>query len=176
MSPTDGSVRRLVRRLPAAGSLTRPLPAAALAVRIALGGLFLWVGVLKLSHPRAFAHVVDEYGLVPDGWPLVIAALTIPVLELLAGAGALFDRRGAYILMLALLLVFIGVLWFGILNDLDVDCGCFSLEERRGQASLKAAFVRDWVMAAGAGFCLLAKGRGGKAPRATATTTGGGQA
>ena len=59
--------------------------------------------------------------------------------------------------MLALLALFVGVLWFGILNHLDVDCGCFSLEEQRGQASLKAAFVRDWVMAAGVVWCLYAR-------------------
>jgi uncharacterized membrane protein YphA (DoxX/SURF4 family) len=140
----------------------RPSPIGwlTLAVRIVLGGLFLWAGVLKLSHPRAFAHIVDEYGLVPDGWPLVIAAFAIPLLELLAGIGVLLDRWVGYWLMLGMLALFLGVLWFGILNDLDIDCGCFSLEEQRGQASLRVAFVRDWVMVAGIVWCMaIKKGR-----------------
>ena len=152
------------------GSLPRALWLATLAARVVLGGLFLWAGALKLSHPRAFAHVVDEYGIVPDGWPLVIAAFAIPTLEGLAGLGALLDRRWGYRLMLGMLALFIGVLWFGILNDLDVDCGCFSLEERRGRASLQAAFVRDCVMAAVAAWCLFANRREAMARRALTTT------
>lgn len=153
-----------------AGSLPRAFGLATLAARAVLGGLFLWAGALKLSNPRAFAHVVDEYDIVPDGWPLVIAALAIPTLELLAGIGALLDRRGGHLLMLGMLALFIGVLWFGILNDLDVDCGCFSLEERRGRASLQAAFVRDCVMAAVAAWCLFANHRKRTAHRELTTT------
>lgn len=141
----------------------------ALGVRVLLGGAFLWAGALKLSNPRAFAHVIDEYGIVPGGWPLVIAALAIPSLEVLAGLGALFDRRTGYGLMLGLLALFIGVLGFGIANDLDVDCGCFSLEERRGRGALRAAFARDWVMAAGAVWCLAVKKRRGHLARRAET-------
>ena len=147
------------RRLPASRLGTPPLATGVLVVRLALATLFIWAGALKLSHPRAFAHVVDEYGLVPAGWPLVMAAFAVPSLELLAGIGVLLDRSAGYWLMLGMLGVFIGVLWFGILNDLDVDCGCFSLEEQRGQVGLRTAFVRDWLMAAAAGSCLLARGR-----------------
>ena len=148
MAHVAGSAPSIFRTAVAAERPPRPIAWLTLAVRLALAALFLWAGALKLSHPRAFAHVIDEYGLLPDGWPLVIAAFAIPTLEALAGIGALFNRRWGYLLMLGMLAVFIGVLWFGILNDLNVDCGCFSLEERRGQAGLKEAFVRDWFLAA----------------------------
>jgi hypothetical protein len=147
-----------------------PLLVFAFFARLTLSGLFLWAGALKLSHPRAFAHVVDEYGLVPAGWPLVVAAFAIPTLEVLAGLGVILDRRGCYRLMLGMLALSIGVLWFGILNDLDVECGCFSLEEQRGQASLKAAYFRDWVMAAGVVWCTFVKHRGTRSAPATETT------
>lgn len=144
-------------------AMPRLLLASALLVRAVVGGLFVWAGLLKLSHPRAFAHVVDEYGIVPDGWPLVVAAFALPLLELVAGVGVMLGREAGHWLALALLGVFVSVLWFGILNDLDVDCGCFSLEERRGQASLEAAFVRDWAMAAGLAWCLYVRRRARRA-------------
>ena len=164
MAYPDGLAATLSRALHPAASLPRPLVVSALLVRLILGGLFLWASGLKLGYPRAFAHVVDEYGIVPDGWPLVIAAFGIPTLEALSGIGVLLDRWWGYRLMLGMLALFVGVLWFGILNDLDVDCGCFSLEEQRGQASLKAAFVRDWVMAAGVVWCMFVRNRRGKSP------------
>ena len=148
----------------------RLLALSALVVRLVLGGLFLWAAAIKLSHPRSFAHAVDEYGIVPDGWPLVAAAFAIPGLEALAGAGALLGRRWGYLLMLGMLALFIGVLWFGILNDLEVDCGCFSLDEQRGQAALRAAFVRDWVMSAGVAWCLFAGSRLRREARPSTTT------
>lgn len=175
MAHAYGFAATIFRSLSPAARRPGPLALSALAVRLALGGLFLWASALKLAHPRAFAHVVDEYGLVPDGWPLVIAAFAIPTLEALAGIGVLLDRREGHWLMLGMLALFIGVLWFGILNDLDVDCGCFSLEEQRGQASLKAAFARDWAMAAGVLWCLHAKNHGRKSARSSQTTGREGQ-
>ncbi|HWR98920.1 MAG TPA: MauE/DoxX family redox-associated membrane protein [Candidatus Methanoperedens sp.] len=170
MSGIGGLATMVQRQVLPRGPSARPLVTVLFVVRLVLAVLFIWAGVLKLSHPRAFAHVIDGYGLVSDGWPLVLAAFTIPILELLAGVGVLLDREAGHWLMLGLLGVFIGVLWFGILNDLDVDCGCFSLEEQRGQAGLKTAFVRDWLMAGGAVWCLLLRRRGTKRGRKTVAT------
>ena len=52
--------------------------------------------------------------------------------------------------MFSLLVLFVSVLWYGILKDLNVDCGCFSAEELKGQAGLWKAFYRDLVMLAAA--------------------------
>lgn len=46
--------------------------------------------------------------------------------------------------------MFIIVLWYGILNNLEIDCGCFSTEELASHDSLRKAFYRDLVMLAGA--------------------------
>lgn len=156
------------------GPARRPPARAALVARFLLGALFLWGGALKLSQPRAFAHVVDGYGLVPDGWPLVIAAFAIPGLELAAGIGVLLDRRGGYLLMLGMLALFLAVLGFAILAGLDVDCGCFSLAERRGRASLRQAFARDLAMTAAVAGCLLSRERGVRRGRDEPSTEEGG--
>ena len=55
--------------------------------------------------------------------------------------------------MTALLLTFMAVLGFAISQNLDVDCGCFSVAEQREHTSVKAAMVRDLLMLAGA-VCL----------------------
>lgn len=42
--------------------------------------------------------------------------------------------------------MFVFVLGYGILTDLNVDCGCFGAEELDKRAGLRAAFYRDLVL------------------------------
>jgi len=42
--------------------------------------------------------------------------------------------------------MFVFVLGYGILTDLNVDCGCFGAEELDKQAGLRTAFYRDLVL------------------------------
>jgi uncharacterized membrane protein YphA (DoxX/SURF4 family) len=114
-------------------------------VRFVLGGIFVWAGAAKLMAPRSFAAVISQYGLVPDEL-LVMTAIGLPVLEVIGGIGLLFDYRASLEVIGGLLLLFIGVLWFGILKDLNVDCGCFSLAEQAEHASLRTALYRDLVL------------------------------
>lgn len=92
--------------------------------------------------PRAFARVIADFGLVPDAF-LPPVAIGLPALEFLAGMGLVFDVRGSLKLVGGLLLFLLAVLGFGIASNMDVDCGCFSAEEIRGQDSLRTAFLRD---------------------------------
>jgi len=45
-----------------------------------------------------------------------------------------------------LLAMFVMVLGYGILTDLNVDCGCFDAEELDKRAGLRMAFYRDLVL------------------------------
>lgn len=110
--------------------------------RIGLGLVFVWAGVVKLAAPKAFARMVSGYGLVPPDL-LVPFALGLPVVELLAGVGLVFDVRGSLRTIAGLLLMFLAVLGYAILNGMAVDCGCFSLEEIHAQNGLRTAFFRD---------------------------------
>jgi uncharacterized membrane protein YphA (DoxX/SURF4 family) len=116
-----------------------------LAGRLILGGVFIWAGTAKLLDPAAFAGIIAEYGLLPSGlvWP---AAMGLPALEILAGAGLVFDVRWSLEVVVGLLLLFVGVLWFGILSGLDVDCGCFSAAETDQHDGLRRALGRDGLM------------------------------
>jgi hypothetical protein len=86
---------------------------------------------------------------------LAPVAIGLPLLELLAGIGLLFEIPGALSAIFGMLLMFCFVLWYGILKDLDIDCGCFSTEELKGQDSLRQALYRDLVMIAVCGHLFL---------------------
>jgi rhodanese-related sulfurtransferase/uncharacterized membrane protein YphA (DoxX/SURF4 family) len=119
------------------------------SIRVCLGIIFVWAGVAKLLDLEAFAHVISAYELVPEKF-LASVAIGLPVLELIAGFGLIFDVRGSLSIVLGLLLMFAFVLWFGILNDLDIDCGCYSARELKEHGALRSALYRDLGMIAGA--------------------------
>jgi uncharacterized membrane protein YphA (DoxX/SURF4 family) len=107
--------------------------------------LFLWAGIGKLIDPKSFARSIDAFGLVPENW-LVIVAIGLPILEILIAILVAFRWSWGLPLMGTLLLVFITILWYGVLQGLDVDCGCFSLAEKGAHTSLRQAFWRDILM------------------------------
>ncbi len=116
-------------------------------LRITIGGVFVYSGAIKVMDIKGFARMVSQYGLVPD--PLLApVAYGLPVLELLAGLGLVFEVPWALTAISGMLVMFIGVLWYGVLQGLDIDCGCFSTEETRGYDSLRKALFRDLVMLA----------------------------
>jgi uncharacterized membrane protein YphA (DoxX/SURF4 family) len=117
-------------------------------IRFILGSIFLYAGFIKLIDPKAFARVISQYDIVPD-FLLAPLAVGLPAIEFLAGLGLILNIRGSLSVIFSLLLVFTAVLGYGILNDLNVDCGCFSPEEITGQNNLRQAFYRDLFMIAG---------------------------
>jgi rhodanese-related sulfurtransferase/uncharacterized membrane protein YphA (DoxX/SURF4 family) len=114
-------------------------------IRICIGVIFVWAGLAKLADPKAFAAIISVYELVPDAL-LVPVAFGLPALELVAGLGLIFDVRGSLSVTFGLLVMFAFVLWFGILKDLDIDCGCFSAEELQEHDALRRALYRDLGM------------------------------
>jgi len=123
-------------------------------IRVCLGALFVFSGVVKLIDPKKFAGTISEFGLLPDVL-LAPVAIGLPSIELLAGIGLIFDIRGSLSAIFGLLIMFITILWFGILKGLDIDCGCFSIAELKDHASLRDAFRRDLVMVAAVFYLYL---------------------
>jgi hypothetical protein len=119
-------------------------------VRWTLSGLFIWAGGAKLANPEAFGLIIGDFGLVPE-WSIVPLALILPVLEILAGLGLIFDLPYSLGGMTALLLLFIAVLGYGLWLGLDIDCGCFGPGDPESgvYGSLGSALYRDLAMGAG---------------------------
>lgn len=116
-------------------------------IRIGLGVLFVWAGWVKLADPQGFAEVISAYALVPESL-LIAVAIGLPALEVIAGLGLICDVRGSRGLIFGLLVMFVFVLWFGILKDLDIDCGCFAPADLKQHDALRSAMYRDLGMMA----------------------------
>jgi len=116
-----------------------------LIIRIALAVLFIYGGVTKLFDPKAFAATISAYDLVPEAF-LPAVAIGLPLIETIAGAALVFDRPWGLHLITGMLILFVFVLGYGILGDLNVDCGCFGVEDLNKQAGLRDAFYRDLVL------------------------------
>lgn len=119
-------------------------------VRLSLAGLFIWAGGMKLADPPAFAVIINDFGLVP-GWSILPIAIALPLVEVIAAIGLIFDLRGSLAVITSLLVIFIAILGYAIWLGLDIDCGCFGPEdpEYRAYHSLHISLYRDLIMAAG---------------------------
>ena len=92
--PENGPDREL-RPVPAAPwpRLGGHLTWAYHCLRLTLAGVFIYAGFIKLLDPRAFAHAIAQYDLVPEAL-LPLVAIGLPALELLAGLGLIW-KSGA---------------------------------------------------------------------------------
>ncbi|MBU1700144.1 MAG: DoxX family membrane protein [Candidatus Eisenbacteria bacterium] len=94
--------------------------------RLLLAGIFILAAVGKLADPQAFAKALYNYRMLPE--PLIpFLAIGLPVLEAIASI-ALFIKplqKGASLIFLGLLIVFIIAIASAWARGLDVDCGCF---------------------------------------------------
>jgi uncharacterized membrane protein YphA (DoxX/SURF4 family) len=125
--------------------------------RIVCWGLalvFLYAGTVKLMDPKAFARSISQYDLAPD-FLLPVLAIGLPMVEILGAVGLIFAIRGSLSLIFGLLLLFAAVLWYGILKDLHIDCGCFSPKELQTQAGLWQTFHRDLILIGGTIYLYL---------------------
>jgi uncharacterized membrane protein YphA (DoxX/SURF4 family) len=114
-------------------------------LRLALAGIFIYAGAVKLLEPKAFAHAIAQYDLVPEAL-LPLVAIGLPALEVLAGLGLILEVRGSLTIIFVLLLIFMVILGYAVWENLDIDCGCFTADELDARHSVRTAFWRDLMM------------------------------
>ena len=98
-----------------------------LALRLFLGGAFLYAAWLKLREPwMLFAMAVDAYKLLPQ-WAVILVARTLPWAELLLGLLLIAGKwmRFTSGAVSALLAGFLAMMAFTYLKGVRIDCGCF---------------------------------------------------
>ncbi len=101
--------------------------AALLALRLYLGGIFVFASVHKILDPASFALDVATYGILPP--ELVnLVALVLPWVELVAGLmlAVGFRTAAGALLVDGMLLVFIAALASALHRGVDTSCGCFA--------------------------------------------------
>jgi uncharacterized membrane protein YphA (DoxX/SURF4 family) len=112
------------------------------ALRIGLGSVFLFAGVLKISDPTAFAGSVAAYKILPYFMNYLVAS-TIPWVEAICGLLLIIGYRvkATSGIVAAMNMLFIVLLASTIIRGLDIDCGCF----RQGgdKTSAWTAILRD---------------------------------
>jgi uncharacterized membrane protein YphA (DoxX/SURF4 family) len=104
----------------------RALDAVGLLARLALGGVMLVAGLLKVTKPEVSARAVQAYQLLPFDVATYVG-YGLPVLEVVLGILlllGLFTRTAAAVSGLLLVAFIIGIAsaWA---RGLNIDCGCF---------------------------------------------------
>lgn len=125
-------------------SLPRP-PLVATILAVALGAVFIYASLDKISQPAAFARIVYHYRLVgPSALvgpvPANVLAVTLPWVELVAGVALVAGlwRREAAGLAAFLLVVFLGAVSWALFHGIDIEnCGCFTVTDTGRGAGIK---------------------------------------
>jgi uncharacterized membrane protein YphA (DoxX/SURF4 family) len=117
-----------------------------LALRLIIGGLFIYASLDKIAHPEAFAQAISNYKITPY-WGINMIALVLPWVEFVAGLTLILGLwvRGSSLLLTAMILVFIGAMAQASLRGIDTHCGCFSVDTTGEKVGLLSV-LRDVAM------------------------------
>jgi uncharacterized membrane protein YphA (DoxX/SURF4 family) len=128
-------------------SSSRVFRAVVLALRVALGAVFVYAAWTKLRQPwELFAMSIDAYKVLPY-WAVVVVARTLPWAELAIGVALMAGRwlrvsAGAASLLLA---VFFALMVRAYVKGMQINCGCFGL----GDPISARTLARDGSLLAG---------------------------
>lgn len=117
-----------------------------LAIRLAIGFLFIYASVQKLMHPEKFAVVIYNYRVLP--YELVnLVAILVPWLEIAIGFTLICGiwLETAAFLLSALMLGFTVLIISAITRGLNIECGCFNLAESGSLVSWRRV-IEDLVL------------------------------
>jgi len=125
-----------------------------LALRLTIGGIFLYAGTTKIINPQAFADSIATFKMLPVQ-VINIVALGLPPFEILLGLMLIsgWKARAASLAVAGLAIVFGIALGQALIRGLAVDCGCFGSGE---PSVLKtwASFGRALLLFAGSFWVL----------------------
>jgi len=141
---------------------------AILLLRLAVAGVFLYAGVMKIwdfrhghSATPDFTVAIQHFEMLPYPDLAVMLAVYLPWLEVVA-ALTLFVRRlalgaaTAVTGMTAIFLIAVGSAWA---RGLDISCGCFGKDE--ASTNYPTLLVRDGLLLAAALVLVWRETRGG---------------
>ncbi len=135
----------------------RPMGWLVLPLRLLLGGLFVFAGVMKVQDTQNFAFAVQGFKILPEHL-VVLAAFVLPWLEMVAGGMlllGLWTRASAGVIGL-MTLGFLGGIISVIVRGMDVKCSCFGKFEFPCAGAIGYCHVvRNAVMIAMAGVIVL---------------------
>lgn len=124
-------------------------PALLLVLRLGLGGLFVYAGVMKVWDTQQFALDVQDYDLTSSTVSILIAVY-LPWLEICSGLAVIARRvhLGALLALSGLMLLFLGALISAWARGLDIACRCFGRSEEAMQTNYPQLIGRDLALLA----------------------------
>ena len=99
-------------------------------IRVFLGVILGWAGVVKIRNPEAFIKIVKAYNLLPEEL-VVLWGIFLPWIELVTGLFLFFGlwHRSAVLSSAGLFLTFAAAVGINILRGADIACGCFGFND-----------------------------------------------
>ena len=94
--------------------------------RLAIGGVLLYAGILKLNNAADFALDIEHYKMLPE--PVInFMAIVMPWNEVVIGSMLMLALwpRAVSLLSAALFMIFGIAVTQAILRHLNIECGCF---------------------------------------------------
>ncbi len=131
-----------------------------IALRLIVGGLFLYASLGKLFNQEAFARAIYNYKFLPDAF-INILAIVLPYVEFFSAVFLILGifRKGSSFLIGVMLIVFIIALSRAYALGLDISCGCFSLETVSEKSDILSRIIQDILLLAGCALIYFNPGK-----------------
>ena len=125
------------------------------ALRLGLGGMFLYSAWSKIQDPGMFQTMVGNYQMLP-ACVTALFSVTMSMAELLVGAMLIFTKwtREAAFATAVMLAMFIVALTQAQIRGLNISCGCFGGSEENPHEVL-FALVRDVALVVPTAWLLI---------------------
>lgn len=127
-----------------------------IAIRLVLGGVFLWAGLSKVSKPLVFAQTIKVYGILPDT-AILPFAVVLPWVEIVVGVLLIIGvwMQSSALVCIGLLFSFEVALGVNLYKGADFSCGCFGFGESGG--SLVFTMIQDFFLLIGAAILVFVR-------------------
>ena len=122
-----------------------------IAIRIILGIIFIYASAGKLFRTEDFAKAILRYEFLPIYF-VNLMAIVMPWIEFFTGVlliTGIFKKASSLMATISLV-VFLIALTSAFARGLDINCGCFSLEETSSKGDIVYRIVQDILMLTGA--------------------------
>jgi putative oxidoreductase len=102
----------------------------ALAFRLYIGAIFIYASMNKINYTAEFAETIASYQLVPF-WAVNLLAVIMPWAELICGILLItgIKSKSATAILGGMLTIFSAAIFFSLLRNIPIGCGCFSSVE-----------------------------------------------
>jgi len=118
-----------------------------IALRLIVGGVFIYSSIGKLFSPDEFAKIIYNYDILPL-FLVNILAIALPYVLFLAGILLIFGvyKKGNSAIFIGLIFVFLIALIQAYVRGLDINCGCFSLDTTSSNNDILMRIFQDVLL------------------------------